>query len=83
MTATLRVRAEHAAKYGAHLVVPAREIKHLLDQLAEARASIQAVQAVCERWETSRDAHRPLRVTASSIRRALDSAALAEGGEQR
>lgn len=32
MTVTLRERTEHAAKYGANLVVPAREIKQLLDE---------------------------------------------------
>ena len=36
MTATLRDRAEHAARYGANLVVPATEIKQLLDERDEA-----------------------------------------------
>lgn len=41
MSATLRDRAEHAAKYNAHLVVPAREIKQILDERddAEKRAT--------------------------------------------
>lgn len=32
MSTPLRDRVEHAAKYGANLVVPAREIKQLLDE---------------------------------------------------
>lgn len=35
MTATLRERAEHAARYGANLVVPATEVKTLLDEADE------------------------------------------------
>lgn len=37
MTATLRDRAEHAAKYGANLVVAATEIKQLLDERDQAQ----------------------------------------------
>lgn len=32
MTATLRERTEHAARYGSNLVVPAREILALLNK---------------------------------------------------
>lgn len=31
--AALRARAEHAAKYGAHIVIDARELLSLLNQL--------------------------------------------------
>lgn len=36
MTELLRERTEHAAKYGANLVVPAREIKQLLEERDQA-----------------------------------------------
>ena len=39
MTTPLRDRAEHAAKYDANLVVPARDIKDLLDQLDKAETA--------------------------------------------
>lgn len=39
MTEILRERAEHAARYGANLVVPARQIKQILDQLAALRTA--------------------------------------------
>lgn len=46
MTATLRERSEHAARYSANLVVPALEIKALLDQLdvmaSAAKAALDA-----------------------------------------
>lgn len=38
-----------------------------------AEARIKAVEDVLDRWELAPDAHRPLRVTAKSIRRALES----------
>lgn len=44
MTATLRDRADHAAKYDHHLVIPARDIKQLLDQLDRAEATITELQ---------------------------------------
>lgn len=50
------------------------EHRAMAERAALGEARIQAVEAVVERWETARDAHRPLRVTARSIRRALDGA---------
>lgn len=44
MSATLRARAEHAAKYGAHLVVDARDIKQLHDELDQAHATIETIK---------------------------------------
>lgn len=41
---SLRARTDHAAKYGANLVMPAREIKQLLDQLDQAKATIAELQ---------------------------------------
>ena len=42
MTATLRKRAEHAAKYGSNLMVPAREIKQLLDDVDDLETAREA-----------------------------------------
>lgn len=44
MTATLRERAEHAAKYGSNLMVPARDIKQLLDELTSTEAVLTYTQ---------------------------------------
>lgn len=49
MTATLRERAEHAAKYGSNLMVPARDIQRLLDQAEQAEARIQTVRGMHQR----------------------------------
>ena len=85
---TLRDRAEHAAKYGANLVVPAREIKQLLDERDQAQALADAVQAV-------REEHVPEpgqgtayccdceQVMPCQTLRTLDRAALAEVGDER
>lgn len=43
MTTPLRDRAEHASKYGANLVVPAVDIKQLLDGLDAANAATARV----------------------------------------
>ncbi|MGO2819460.1 MAG: hypothetical protein ACTIA5_01575 [Brachybacterium tyrofermentans] len=47
MTATLRERAEHAAKYGSNLVAPARELLALLDRADAANGDALAAQ-----WQT-------------------------------
>lgn len=47
MTTTLRERAEHAAKYSSTLMVPARDIKQLLEQVNQAEARIQAAKDIC------------------------------------
>ncbi|MGO2362175.1 MAG: hypothetical protein ACTH6N_13735 [Brachybacterium tyrofermentans] len=52
MTATLRERAEHAAKYGSNLVVPARELLALLDHAERPNSDALAAQwqAEAEPW---------------------------------
>lgn len=42
MTELLRERTEHAAKYGANLVVPAREIKQLFDEVNDLETAREA-----------------------------------------
>lgn len=42
MTELLRERTEHAAKYGANLIVPAREIKQLLDDVDDLETAREA-----------------------------------------
>lgn len=41
---TLRARAEHAAKYDTHLVVPARTVKALLDERDALVAAVEAAR---------------------------------------
>lgn len=50
MTATLRERAEHAAKYSSNLVVPARELLALLDRSPGADALAAQWQTEAEPW---------------------------------
>lgn len=50
MTTTLRERAEHAARYGSNLVVPARELLALLDRALGADALAAQWQAEAEPW---------------------------------
>lgn len=45
-TVPLRVRAEHAAKYQKHIVVPAVDVKQLLDNLDTANAALDRIRAL-------------------------------------
>lgn len=50
MTTTLRTRAMHAAKYQKHIVVPAVDVKHLLDQLDQAHTAHTALRTLHRRF---------------------------------
>lgn len=54
MTATLRERAEHAAKYGSNLVVPAAELLALLDRAA----LTDGADALAAQWQAEAEAWR-------------------------
>lgn len=70
MSATLRDRADHAARYGANLVVPATEIKQLLHELdvmtSVARAALDTNLAAETALDRVRKLHTPAQVFALS-----------------
>lgn len=80
MTATLRERAEHAAKYDTHLVVPAREIKQLLDDRDQAQARIDHLReqhgtAVREKdeWEANAEQAEGVVVRVRAVHAPIDA----------
>jgi hypothetical protein len=92
MTVTLRDRAEHAAKYQKHLVIPAVELKQLLDELdvmtSAAKAALDANQTAETALDRVRqlladaDRHQNAFIQTGHLRNALDgAAALAANGD--
>lgn len=82
MTVPLRDRAEHAAKYRANLVVPAVEIKQLLDERDAALTALAAVRELHADDGTGFCAH-CTRGRVYPVPAPCATAALAEGGDPR
>lgn len=70
--AALRARAEHAAKYGAQLVVPAADVLRALNDRDDAQARIDAARALFTDAVRNKKVHIPT----GDLRAALDR----EGG---